>query len=148
MNTTIRAANINDMEEVFNLVKELAIYEKAEQEVTTNAKTYRKDFEEGLFEVLLATIDDKIVGMMLYYNTYSTWKGKMIYLEDFIIKEAYRKQGIGQQLYDYFIEVVKLKDASLAKWQVLNWNTPAINFYEKNNAEIEQNWWNVKVFTK
>ncbi len=146
MKITIRAANIDDMPQVHELVKELAIYEKAGHEVTTTAADYVNDFTEGLFEVLLATTEGEIVGIMLYYTTYSTWKGKMIYLEDFVVKKSYRELGVGQQLYDHFIDIVKGKGAKLAKWQVLDWNKPAINFYKKNNAHIEQNWWNVKVF--
>lgn len=146
MDLMIRNATVEDMAEVYQLVRELAIYEQAEQEVTTTSAQYEQDFKKGLFEVLLATINTEIVGIMLYYTTYSTWKGKMIYLEDFVIKERWRKQGIGQQLYDHFMVLVKNKNAALAKWQVLDWNTPAVNFYEKNKAEIEKGWWNVKVF--
>ena len=79
---------------------------------------------------------------------FSTWRGRMLYLEDFVVTESYRKYGVGQKLYDTFLEVARQKDCFLTKWQVLDWNTPAVNFYEKNKATIEKEWWNAKVFLK
>jgi GNAT superfamily N-acetyltransferase len=86
------------------------------------------------------------MGMVLYYLTYSTWKGKMMYLEDFVVKEKNRGKGIGKALYEAFIEEAKHQQCQLAKWQVLDWNEPAIQFYTQNNAILEKNWWNCKVF--
>ena len=83
--------------------------------------------------------------MTLYYMTYSTWKGKMLYLEDFVVKADQRNKGIGQLLFDAFIEVAKAKKCRMVKWQVLDWNEPAIRFYEKNNATIETEWWTAKI---
>jgi GNAT superfamily N-acetyltransferase len=77
--------------------------------------------------------------------TYSTWKGRMLYLEDFVVKERSRRQGIGQLLFDAFLAEAKARGCRLAKWQVLDWNTPAVNFYEKQSAIIEQEWWNGKI---
>ena len=77
---------------------------------------------------------------------YSTWKGKMVYLEDFVVNEQYRRYGIGQLLYDRLLVESKNMKARLVKWQVLDWNEPAINFYKKNNVIIETEWYNVKKF--
>lgn len=145
MNPKIRNATLFDIPEIFQLVKDLAEYENAPQEVTVTIDVYEKCFKEGVFESIVAEIEGKIVGTCIYYMTFSTWKGKMLYLEDFVVKEDYRGKGIGQLLYDKYLEVALQKECALAKWQVLDWNEPAIRFYKKNNATIETEWWNVKV---
>jgi len=142
---TISDAHETDLEQVFNLVKQLALYEKEPASVTTDIDEYRKCFKEGVFEAVLAKLDDEIVGMALYYVTFSTWRGKMMYLEDFIVQEEYRKMGIGELLFDEYIKISKLKNAKMVKWQVLDWNKPAVKFYEKKGATIEKNWWNGKI---
>ena len=145
MNLIIRNANFDDLPHIYSLVKELAVYEESGDQVTVNLKDYKNDFNENLFESLVAINNGEIIGMMLYYMTYSTWKGKMLYLEDFVVREEHRNKGVGQQLFNTFIKVAKDKKAKLVKWQVLDWNIPAINFYKKNDAVIEKNWWNVKI---
>lgn len=147
MEITIRTAIFEDLPQIYQLVKELAVYEEAGDQVTASLEDYEKDFKDQLFECLVALDGTQIVGMTLYYMTYSTWKGRMLYLEDFVVKEAYRKKRVGQQLFDQFKIVAKEKKARLMKWQVLDWNEPAIKFYEKNNAILEKNWWSVKLFT-
>ncbi len=144
MEIKVRQGEYKDLKAVHELVKELAIYEKEPQAVTASLEDYKRDFQEGIFECIVAEKGDEIVGMMLYYMAYSTWRGRMLYLEDFVVKEAYRRQGVGQLLYDYFLPICKQKGAILVKWQVLDWNEPAINFYKKNHAEIEKGWYNVK----
>lgn len=145
MNTIIRKANETDLPAIHELVRELAIYEKAEPEFVATLKDYQDDFFEGVFESMVAEVDGQIAGMVLYYLTYSTWKGKMLYLEDFVIQQNFRQHGIGQQLFDAFINEARSKGCRLVKWQVLDWNTPAIKFYEKNKAIIEKEWWNGKI---
>ena len=145
LDITIRKAKGNDMNGIFHLVKELAAYENAENEITINVEYYEKSFENGLFESIVAIENSRIIGTCIYYPTYSTWKGKMLYLEDFVVKEAYRKHGIGQQLYDQLIKIAKSEKYNLIKWQVLDWNEPAVKFYEKNHATIEKDWWNCKI---
>lgn len=145
MDINIRQADYQDMEAVFALVKELAIYEKARHEVTVDADYYKECFENGVFEATVAEKNGSIIGICIYYMTYSTWKGRMLYLEDFVVKEQYRQLGVGQMLFDHFITVAKEKKCLLVKWQVLDWNTPAIKFYEKNGATIEKEWWNGKI---
>jgi GNAT superfamily N-acetyltransferase len=84
--------------------------------------------------------------MVIYYETFSTWKGRMLYLEDFYVKETARRFGVGQKLFNAFHETAREKDCKITKWQVLDWNIPAVKFYKKNNAIIEKEWWNVKIF--
>jgi len=146
MEITLRKATKDDIPAIHELVRELAIYEKAEHEFTASLDDYYQDFAADIFDAHVAEAKGEVVGMALYYMTYSTWKGRMFYLEDFVVKKAYRRYGIGQQLFDAFVAEAKRQKCRMAKWQVLDWNEPAVNFYKKNNAVIEDNWWNGKLF--
>ena len=117
------------MTDVQGLVRELADYESGLHKVITTPLSYAKDFEDGVFDAIVAEVDGEIVGMALYFLAYSTWRGRMMYLEDFIVKESMRGQGIGVKLFDAFLEESRKKGVALVKWQVLRWNEPAINFY-------------------
>lgn len=141
----IEAARAEDLSTILDFVKQLALYEKEPESVTTNIEEYEKCFKEGIFEAIIAKKGSQAVGMALFYNTFSTWKGKMIYLEDFIVLEEYRRMGIGEKLFDTFISIARKKGAKLVKWQVLDWNTSAVDFYLKKGATIEKNWWNGKI---
>lgn len=145
MKIDIRPAKLEDIPSIHNLVRELAIYEHAEEELIATVEDYKKDFEAHYFEALVAEQESEIVGIALYYKTYSTWKGRMLYLEDFVVKESHRKKGIGQGLFDAFLARSKELDCKMVKWQVLDWNEPAIAFYKKNKANIEKGWWNGKI---
>ncbi len=145
MEFNIRKGKSEDMPAVFDLVNELAIFEKEADQVKTDAIYYGQCFNEDVFEVIVAEVSGEIVGMALYYMTFSTWKGKMAYLEDFVVKEEYRSLGIGQALWDEWIAESKRQGAKLVKWQVLDWNEDAIRFYERNGATIEKEWWNGKI---
>jgi GNAT superfamily N-acetyltransferase len=143
---SIRKAKEKDIPSLYSLVRELAIYEKAEKELLIDENYYLQEFSRNTFEAIVAVYYEiEIVGTCIFYMTYSTWKGRMLYLEDFVVKESYRKHGIGQLLYDTFLNVAKEKDCTMVKWQVLDWNEPAVKFYEKNGATIEKNWWSAKV---
>ena len=144
----IRSAEKSDMGAVLSLVKELAEYEKAPEQVTTTPDDYRRNFEEGVFEALVAEMDGEVVGMALYYLCWTTWRGRMLSLDDFVVRQSHRRYGIGQLLFDAFMEKAREKDCFLVKWQVLDWNEPALRFYEKNRAIIETEWWNGKIFLK
>lgn len=146
MTINIRKATAADLPSIYDLVKSLAIYEKAEHEVTATLEDYQKDFAAGIFQSHVAELDGKVIGMVLYYMNYSTWKGRMLYLEDFVVFEEYRQLGVGQLLWDELGEEAKRQGAKLLKWQVLDWNEPAIKFYKKNNATIETEWHNGKIF--
>ena len=156
-NIQIRPATIADMPAIHALVRELAIYEKEPESHTATIEEYSRDFEAGIFEAYVAvdtegahpeTSEGQIVGMIFYYMAYSTWRGRMLYLEDFVVTESYRQYGVGQRLFETFLDIARQKDCFLAKWQVLDWNTPAVNFYKKNQAIIEKEWWNGKIFLK
>jgi len=144
--TIIRSADETDAEKILELVTELAIYEKAEDQVTATVEDYRSSLSAGKIFCKIAEIEGKVIGIALYYETFSTWRGLMYYLEDFVVSESYRGFGIGQKLMDAFIQDARDANAVLVKWQVLDWNEPAINFYERMGATIEKEWWNGKMF--
>ena len=143
---TIRKAQKEDLPVIYTLVKELALYEKSPESVTATIEDYYQDFEDNIFESIVAERNSEVVGMALYYMTYSTWRGRMLYLEDFVVKESERKLGIGKLLFDEVIEIAKSKKAVLLKWQVLEWNDPAIQFYKKYDTIFENEWLNGKLF--
>ncbi len=145
MNYIIRKATYSDLKAIRDLVVELAIYEKEPDAVTATLKDYQINFEKGVFDAIILEEKNNIIGVCIYYMTWSTWKGRMVYLEDFVITQAYRQRGFGQLLFEALQKEAKLLDAVLIKWQVLDWNQPAIQFYEKNNAIIEKEWWNGKI---
>jgi GNAT superfamily N-acetyltransferase len=148
LDVKIRIANDNDMQSIWELVYELAVFEKEPEEVKTTPEIFKLHFLENRFESHVATVDGKIIGMILYYETYSTWKGKMLYLDDFVVMPSYRNHKIGQLLFNKLIEIARKKEVALIKWQVLDWNTDAIRFYDKNNAIIDQIWCNGRLFLK
>ena len=143
---TIRRAGVEDMSGVLELVKELALYENAPEQVTTTVEDYEKNFLSGVFDATVAEMNGEIVGMVLFYICWSTWKGRMLYLDDFVVKENLRQLGIGQMLFDQLFIDAKKRGCKLVKWQVLDWNEPALKFYEKNKSIIEKEWWNGKKF--
>ncbi len=145
-NIILRPAQDADIPAIHALVYELAVFEKEPDAVFTTPEEYLEDFRNGLFECRVAELEGKVVGMTLFFMSYSSWKGKMLYLDDFVVNEQYRGLGVGQKLYDDFIAEGQRRGCRLVKWQVLDWNEPAVKFYEKNEAIIEKNWWNVKKF--
>ena len=148
MKINIREANKSDVSEIFNLINELAHYEKSEDKVLITISDLERDGfgENPLFWVLVAEVDKKIVGMAFYYIRYSTWSGKCFYLEDFFVKIKYRRSGVGSLLFEECIRITKKINANSLVWQVLNWNTVAINFYNKYNAELKNNWTNGRLY--
>ena len=142
----IEPATFEDLPAIHGLVRELAIYENAEHEFTATLEAYEADFLDGIFDAIVARQHEEVVGMVLYYITYSTWKGRMMYLEDFVVKESFRRKGIGELLFKAFLTEAETNGCKLAKWQVLDWNKPAIDFYKKHQAIIEKGWWNGKFF--
>jgi len=148
--STIRTAQPNDMEQVHNLIRELAIYEKAEKEHINTAEQLIIDGfgTEKIFDCIVAEIDNVVIGFALYYTSYSTWKGSCLYLEDFLVTERLRGKGIGKQLFDEVLAIAKKQNVGRFEWQVLNWNQPAINFYRKYNSSLDEEWINGKISFK
>ncbi len=143
---TIRRGSAADLAAVHALVGELAEYERAADAFTATLEDYQRDLAAGIFEILVAEADGEVIGMALYYMAYSTWKGRMLYLEDFVVRETHRRTGAGQRLFEAFLARARELDCRLVKWQVLDWNEPALAFYRKNAAVIETDWWNGKIF--
>ncbi len=144
MNISIRQGTLADLPQVYALIQELAVYEKAPEEVTNTLPEMQEDGfgAKPVFEFLVAETENAVVGLCLYYMAYSTWKGRMLYLEDLVVTEAYRRYGIGKKLFRAFAErALKLKVKRL-KWQVLEWNEPAIHFYRALNANLDPEWVN------
>ncbi|MBK7181911.1 MAG: GNAT family N-acetyltransferase [Bacteroidetes bacterium] len=150
MNIAIRKGTKTDLPAVLNLVKELAIYEKAPNEVTVTLSDMERDGfgENPIFSFFVAEKDGNIVGIALYYIKYSTWKGKCVFLEDIIVTEEYRQYGIGKKLFDEVVKVAKAMHVKRLEWQVLEWNEPAIKFYKKLNAHFDEEWINCKLTDK
>ena len=147
MKPNIRIAKRSDVPAIFALIQELALYEKAPEQVTNTAEQLSVDlFDEHLCEAIVAELDSEIVGFTLYYTSYSTWKGACLYLEDFYVKEEVRKLGIGQQLFDEIVLIAKARNVKRMDWQVLEWNEPAIRFYEKQQALLDPEWLNGRMF--
>jgi len=147
MDFSVRPATKNDLPQVLALVKELALYEKAPEEVTITLEELEKDGfgENPLYWIILAENENEIMGMSFYYIRYSTWKGKCLYLEDIVVKEEFRGQKIGKILFEETIKAAKKMNAKLMNWQVLDWNEPALNFYKKFDAEMDGEWINGKL---
>ena len=142
MKTTIRRAEIEDMPFVLELIKELAEYENETDQVKTSVKELVQDgfCENPFFNVVFAEVNGKVAGMVLYYYGYSTWKGKMLYIDDIVVTDRFRRSGIGQQLFDYIKREAEEKDAKQIRFHVLDWNEPAINFYKKNGVSLDGDW--------
>ena len=148
MNIIIREAVKEDCPGMMELIKELAEYEKAPEQITVSFDHF---VESGfganpVWWAYVAEVDGKVEGFALYYVRYSTWKGQRMYLEDIIVKEKMRGHGLGKMLLDKLIEIAKEKGYSGMMWQVLDWNEPAINFYKKYKAvQFDPEWINCSI---
>ena len=138
----IRKGTIEDMSAVLDLIKELATFEKEPNAVVVSVSDLERDGfgESPLFYTFIAEQNNEIVGMALYYYRYSTWKGRTIHLEDLIVKEEMRGSGLGFELYTAVIAQGKSDCVRRIEWNVLDWNTPAIEFYEKSGAKVFKDW--------
>ena len=145
MEITIRRAVKEDGQSIMQLIKELALYEKAPEEVTIDFDHF---IESGFGEkpvwwaFVAETAEKQVIGFALYYIRFSTWKGQRLYLEDIVVNEKFRGQSVGSLLLDRLIVEAKEKKFTGMMWQVLDWNEPAINFYKKYNAKMDGSWIN------
>ena len=145
--TLIRRAVREDCARILELVKELAEYERAPQEVTVTLEHFEESGfgENPVWWAFVAELDGKVEGFALYYIRFSTWKGQRMYLEDFLVTEKLRGKGIGKLLFDKLLEEAKERGFSGMVWQVLEWNEPAINFYKKYKADFDAEWVNCSI---
>lgn len=161
---SIRKATRDDLAKILDLVIELAVFEKEPDAVTATLEDYQEAWDNELIDCIVATTevvvadgqtpdarlqqhsDHKVIGVALYYDTFSTWKGKMMYMEDFVVSGEYRSKGVGKMIYDEVFREAERRKAILVKWQVLDWNEGAIKFYEREGATIEKEWWNGKKY--
>ena len=142
MKPLIRLAVKEDTEDLLRLIKGLAAYEKAHEQVVLKAEDLVRDGfgAEPKFWCYVAERDQRIVGMALFYFRYSTWKGPVVHLEDLMVEKDHRSQGIGSALYQAVLSFAREKKVRRVNWEVLDWNSPAIEFYEKSGAEVLKEW--------
>jgi len=142
--STVRKAVKEDCPRILELIQELAVYEKAPDEVTVTLQHFEESGfgKQPVWWAFVVEVDDVIVGFALYYIRYSTWKGQRMYLEDIIVTEKMRGKGLGAALFERLIEEMHEKKLNGIVWQVLDWNEPAIRFYQKYNATFDGEWLN------
>jgi GNAT superfamily N-acetyltransferase len=147
---SVRKGTQDDVPSVLGLIKELALYEKAPQEVTITLNELIADGfgPNPIYGLFVAEQENAIIGIALYYEKYSTWQGRCTFLEDIIVTESKRGNGIGHALFQAVIGVAKERNSARMEWQVLDWNEPAINFYKKYNAGLDSEWLNGKLTRK
>ena len=141
---TLRRGREADLPRVLALIQELAAYERAPHEVTNTLTMMRQDGfgPEPIFSFFVLENGDELLGLALFYTAYSTWKGRMLYLEDLVVTEAARRGGYGRLLFDAVVAEARRTGAQRLKWQVLDWNEPAISFYRKLGAQLDPEWLN------
>ncbi|MDT0677724.1 GNAT family N-acetyltransferase [Autumnicola musiva] len=147
MEYKIRKATREDMPQVLQLIKELAVFEKEPGAVVIDAEDLKRDGfgENPLFTCFVAEVEGVIEGMALIYFRYSTWKGKTVHLEDLIVRESMRGKGLGNSLYSKVIEYASENGVKRTEWVVLDWNTNAVDFYERTGATVFKDWWTVQM---
>lgn len=143
----IREARQGDEVKIMELIHALATFEKAPEEVVNTATNLQRDlFEKKICHAIVAEIQGEIVGFALYYFAYSTWKGQCLYLEDLFVQPTFRQHGIGKELFDAVVSVAKSSNVKRMDWQVLAWNEPALAFYKKQAALLDDEWINGRLF--
>ena len=142
----IREAKPKDISAVLQLIRELANFEREPKAVVnTESELHQHIFKDKICNAIVADDNNEIIGFALYYNSYSTWKGKCLYLEDLYVQEARRKHGVGALLFEKIISIAKYQKVRRLEWLVLDWNQPAIQFYKKYEANLDNSWVNGKI---
>ena len=147
MEIKIRPAQKEDCERMMELIHELAVYEKAPEQVVVSFEHFVSSGfgENPVWWALVAEVNGNVEGMALYYIRYSTWKGQRMYLEDLVVAENMRGHKIGSLLFDALIIEAKAKSFKGMNWQALDWNEPALNFYRKYNSDFDPEWVNCSI---
>ncbi|HVK96546.1 MAG TPA: GNAT family N-acetyltransferase [Flavisolibacter sp.] len=147
MEIKIRKAVREDCPRIIELVKELAVYERAAKEVTVTLEHFEKSGfgSKPIWWAFVAEVNGTVEAFALFYIRFSTWKGQRMYLEDFVVTEKLRGKGIGKILFDQLIKEAHRRKLNGIQWQVLEWNEPAINFYKKYDAVFDGEWFNCAI---
>lgn len=142
MSFSIRKAKKEDMSAVFQLIKDLAVFEKEPDAVEITVNDLERDGfgDTPQFECFVGEINHTIEGIALFYHRYSTWKGRALHLEDLIVREDKRGLGLGTALLDEVVKYGRELGVKRINWEVLDWNEPAIIFYEKKGAKVMRDW--------
>ncbi len=143
----IREGKREDIPALLSLITELAVYEKAGDQVEVSEEDLLHDGfgPNPIFGFFVAEGAGSIEGIALYYTKYSTWKGACLFLEDIVVRESSRRKGIGSRLFDAVVQVARDRKVKRMEWQVLDWNTPAIEFYKKYDSLFDSEWVNCKL---
>jgi GNAT superfamily N-acetyltransferase len=142
----IRPGEERDIPKLMELIMDLAVFEKAPEMVTNSEEKLLEDWKtHSSFDFLIAEVDGEVIGISLYYPRYSTWQGRCYYLEDLYVKPEFRGRNIGLDLLRATAEEARKAGANRMDWQVLDWNSGAVKFYEKEGAYVEKEWWNCKL---
>lgn len=144
MEAHVRPGTAADLPAALDLIRELALYERAPEAVVTTVESMTRDGfgPNRVFDFLVAEQEGRVVGIALYFPVYSTWKGRMLYLDDLVVTESARGAGIGKLLFDAVVAEARRQGATRLRWQVLDWNAPAIRFYERYGATMDPEWLN------
>jgi GNAT superfamily N-acetyltransferase len=148
MNIEIRKAEKKDCKRLMELIHQLAVYEKASDEVAVTLDHFEESGfgQKPVWWAFVAEADGIVEGFALYYIRYSTWKGQRMYVEDFLVSEELRGKGVGKLLFDKLLKEAKEKNFTGVAWQVLDWNEPAINFYKKyEDVNFDGGWLNCSI---
>jgi GNAT superfamily N-acetyltransferase len=147
MQTVIRKGVATDVPHIMRLVQELALFERQPEQVVNTEKMLLEDGfgEHSIYKVFVAEHDGEVVGIALYYTAYSTWKGKIFFLDDIVITEKCRRLGIGKLLINEVMKAAVEANVNQIRWQVLEWNAPAISFYKGIGMELDDEWINCRM---
>lgn len=140
----VRPGAAGDAAQALALIRELATYERASSEVTLTLERFARDAEAGRFAWTVAVLEgsNRVIGLALHYPRYSTWKGGTWYLEDLVVTEEWRGRGVGRALFEAVVWTAQTRDAARLEWQVLDWNAPALAFYDRFGAAMDGEWLN------